>query len=112
MESQAVQNGGEHTHVVGGGFLDDDAVAELVAAQQIAAADDDGELHAALDDALRLASDGQRLVDADAGFAGVAEPLTAELQEERLYFGRSDRSCLDRPWRNALVERRITQKGL
>src|SRR5262249_11951863 len=87
LERQAVEDGGEHAHVVGRALLDDGAVAELVAAQQVAAADDDGQLHAALDDALRLPGDAQCLVDADAGLAGLAEPLAAELQEDALVLG-------------------------
>ena len=52
LQGQAVEDGGEHAHVVGGGLLDDLAAgAELAAAQDVAAADDDGQLHAALDDA-------------------------------------------------------------
>ena len=70
LQGQAVEDGGEHAHVVGGGLLDDLAAgAELGAAQDVAAADDDGQLHAALHDALRLAGDAQRLVDADAALA-------------------------------------------
>ena len=56
------------------------------AAQDVAAADDDGELHAALHDALGLAGDVQRLVDADAALAGVAEALAAELEDDALVF--------------------------
>ena len=49
LQGQAVEDGGEHAHVVGGGFLDDVAAGgELGAAEDVAAADDDGELHAAL----------------------------------------------------------------
>jgi hypothetical protein len=48
---------------VGGALLDDDAVGELVAAQDVAAADDDSQLHAALHHPLGLVGDTQRLVD-------------------------------------------------
>ena len=61
--------------------------AELGAAQDVAAADDDGQLHAAPDDALGLAGDVERLVDADAALAGVAEALAAELEDDALVFG-------------------------
>src|SRR5207237_1819049 len=76
LERQAVEDGGEHAHVVGGGLLDDVAAgAELGAAQDVAAADDDGELHALGRDLGELAGDVERLVEADAAAAGLAEAL-------------------------------------
>ena len=72
LQGQAVEHGGQHAHVVGGGLLDDLAAgAELGAAEDVAGADDDGQLHAALHDALGLPGDAQRLVDADAALAGL-----------------------------------------
>ena len=83
LQGQAVEDGGEHAHVVGGGLLDDFAAgAELGPAEDVAAADDDGELHAALHDALGLAGDAERLVDADAALAAVAETFAAQLQHD------------------------------
>ena len=83
LEGQTVQDGGEHAHVVGSRLLDDLATgAELSAAENVAAADDDGQLHAAHDDALGLPRDVQRFVDADAAFAGIAESLAAQLEDD------------------------------
>ena len=49
LQGQAVDDGGEHAHVVGGRLLDDLAAGgELGAAEDVAAADDDGQLHAAV----------------------------------------------------------------
>src|SRR5262249_39539092 len=63
------------------GLLDDLAGArELGAAQDVAATHDDGQLYTALADLLDLASDVERLVDADPRLAGIAEALPAELE--------------------------------
>ena len=89
LKGQAVHDGGEHAHVVGGGFLDDFAAGrELGAAEDIAAADDDGQLHAALPDALDLPSDAERLLDRDAAFARRAEALAGEFEDDTAIFGR------------------------
>src|SRR5205823_1123592 len=88
LEGEAVEDGGEHAHVVGGRFLDDLAAGrELSAAEDVAAADHDGQLHPALPDALHLAGDLQRLVDADAAAAGGGEALAAELQHDAAELG-------------------------
>src|SRR5262249_16687601 len=80
--------GGEHAHVVSGGLLDDaDAGAELGAAEDIAAADDDGELHAALHDALGLPRHVHGLVDTDAALAAFAKPLAAQLEHDAAVLG-------------------------
>ena len=58
LEGEAVDDGGEHSHVVGGGG--NDALADfgkLPAAKNIAAAADDGELYAVLDDVADLIAD-------------------------------------------------------
>ena len=60
--------------------------AELGAAQNIAAADNDGQLHAALNYALCLAGDVQGLVDADAALVGVAEAFATELEDNAFVF--------------------------
>jgi hypothetical protein len=68
---------------VGGGRLDRlGAVGQLRAAQDVAPADDDGQLHAALDDALGDAGDVERLVNVDAALALKAERLAAQLQHD------------------------------
>ena len=85
LQRQAVEDGGQHAHVMGGGFLDDVAAgAELGAAQDVAGADDDGQLHAAAHDPLGLAGDVQRLVNADAALAAVAEAFAAQLEDHPL----------------------------
>src|SRR6185437_2236734 len=83
LQRQAIQHGSEHAHVVSRRFLDNLAAgAELRAAQDVAAPDHDGQLHAARDDALRLAGDVQGLIDTDAALAGVSEPLAAQFQDD------------------------------
>src|SRR5262249_34545089 len=86
-----VQHGGEHAHVVGGGLLDDLAAGrEPRAAEDVTAAHDDEQLHAAVVDALGLAGDVERLVyrDAAARFALEAERLSAQLEDDALVPGR------------------------
>ena len=89
LQGQAVHHGGEHAHVVGGGRLDALAAGgELRPAEEVAAADHDGELHPARDDPLELLGDGQRLVEADAALSPPwpnASPLS--FSRTRLYFG-------------------------
>ena len=93
LQGQAVEDGGEHAHVVGGRLLDDVAAGgELGAAEDVAAADDDGELHALCGDALQLAGDVERLVDADAALAAGAERLAAELEQHAAVLRRGGRS--------------------
>ena len=61
---------------MGGRFLNDrPSGRELGAAEDIAAADDDGELHAAGDDALQLAGETQRLLQRDTALTGSPETL-------------------------------------
>src|SRR5262249_15629325 len=87
LQRQPVDDRGQHAHVVVGGLADDLAArAELGAAQDVATPDDDGQLHAALDDALGLPGDAQRLVDADAALAAGAEALAGELENDPLVF--------------------------
>src|SRR6185369_11772047 len=70
LQGNAVEDRGEHAHIVGRGFLDDAAAGgELRAAQDIARANDDAQLHAAVVNALDLGGDIERLVDADTAFA-------------------------------------------
>src|SRR5262249_36786869 len=88
LQGHAVEDGGEHAHVVGGGLLDDDAAgAELLAAQKVARANDDGELHAAVVDLFDLLGNLERIVDADAALAGGAEAFTGELEQHAFEFG-------------------------
>ena len=69
LQGQAVHDGGEHPHVVGRGFLDDLAAgAELAHAEDVAGADDDGQLHAALTMRWACWAMLECLVDADAAF--------------------------------------------
>ena len=83
LQGQAVDDGGQHAHVVGGRLLDDVAAGrELGAAQDVAAADHDRQLHATAARCAEPAGDVQRLVDADAALAAVAEALAAQLQDD------------------------------
>ena len=55
LQREAVDHRGQHAHVVGGGFLDAGVAGrELGAAEDVAAADDDGDLHAELRRPLHL----------------------------------------------------------
>ena len=88
LQGQAVEDGGQHAHVVGGGLLDDLAAgAELGAAQDVAAADDDGQLHAALDDALRLPGDVSVSSMLMPLLPGWPKPSPLSLRTTRRYFG-------------------------
>src|SRR5579871_5005159 len=83
LQGQTVEDGGQHSHVVCGPFLDDLAAgAELSTAKDVAAADNDGQLHAALDDAFCLPGNAQGLINTDAAFAWIAEPFAAQLQND------------------------------
>src|SRR5262249_40634963 len=87
LEGEAVQHGCQHAHVVGGRFLDDfPASGELLATEDVARPDDDGELYAARPDALRLRGQAERLVDADAALAAVPEPLATDLEHDPAVF--------------------------
>lgn len=48
LEREAVHHGGEHAHVVGGGLVDVGGLGELAPADEVSAADDDGELDVGL----------------------------------------------------------------
>ena len=62
LQGQAVDDRGQHAHVVGRGFLDAGvAGGELGPAEDVAAADDDGDLHAALRRLADLLGDVRRL---------------------------------------------------
>jgi hypothetical protein len=83
---QAVEDGGEHPHVVGGALLDD-----LAAGRELSAAEDIAPPTTMASWTPRcttrgLAGDVERLVDVDAALA-CAEALAAELRTTRLYFG-------------------------
>src|SRR5262249_41403616 len=71
-----------------GGFLDDLAAGrELGAAQNVAAADDDRQLHAALVDSLDLPGDAERFLDRNAALGRRAEALAGELQHDPAVLG-------------------------
>src|SRR5262249_5626677 len=78
----AVHDGRERSPAGGRGVpYDVTAGRELAAAEDVAAADHDGELHATLDDALCGPGNVERFVDVDAALAGVSERLTAQLED-------------------------------
>src|SRR5262249_31315925 len=88
LQSKAVKHGCEHGHVVGGGFLGYGcAGTPLGAAEGGVAADNNGELHAALDHALHLPRHADRLVDAYAALAAMPEALAAQLENDAAVFG-------------------------
>ena len=85
LQRQAVDDRGQHAHVVGGGFVDARvAGGELGPAQDIAAADDDGDLHALLLGPVGLRGNVHDLLHADAPLAGGGEALARKLQNDAL----------------------------
>src|SRR5271157_2045908 len=83
LKSQAVDHRGRHAHVVGGGLLDDvGAPAQLGAAEDVAATDDDGELDPARRHSGSLPGDPADLLDTDTPLAGPAEALAGELEQD------------------------------
>src|SRR5271157_2553912 len=83
LKSQAVDHRGRHAHVVGGGLLDDvGAPAQLGAAEDVAATDDDGELYPARRHSGSLPGDPADLLDTDTPLAGPAEALAGELEQD------------------------------
>src|SRR5271157_4918909 len=83
LQGQAVDHRGRHAHVVGGGLLDDvGAPAQLGAAEDVAATDDDGELDPARRHSGSLPGDPADLLDTDTSLAGPAEALAGELEQD------------------------------
>ena len=81
LQRHAVDDGGEHAHVVGGRPLDVLGFGEGRATDEVAAADDDGQLHAQLGDLHALACHALQLGAADAQAAFLAETLAGDLQQ-------------------------------
>lgn len=79
MQRKAVHHRAEHAHVVAAGSLHA-ALLKLGTAEEVAAADDDGHLHAAADDFGDLSSHLVDDVGVQANFA-TAEHLAAELEQ-------------------------------
>ena len=79
LQHEAVHHGAEHAHVVGAAALDA-TLLQLGTAEEVAAADDDGDLRARRDDLGDLPADGvdHRGVDTD---GPAAEHLAAELEQ-------------------------------
>ncbi len=88
LQGQAVENGRQHAHVMSGAFLDDGAAGgELSPAQNIAAADHDGKLHAAIKHPLGLLGNIDGFVNGYAALAGRTESLPRQLQYNPVVFG-------------------------
>jgi len=83
LQREAINDGGEHAHVVGGGFLDAGiAGGELGPAENVAAADDDRDLYALLLRAVGLFGDVDDLLHADPAFAGWSKAFAGELEDD------------------------------
>src|SRR5262249_43322894 len=83
LKSEAVEDGRQHAHVVSGSLLDHLAGAgERRPTQNVASSNDDGQLYPPTADPLVLVGDVERLVNADARLAWIAEALAAELQDD------------------------------
>ena len=87
LQRQAVHHRAEHAHVVGPGPVHA-ALLQLGAAEEVAAADDHGDLHAAADHGGDLPGDGLHDVRVDADRAA-AEDLAGELQHHPAGRGRA-----------------------
>jgi hypothetical protein len=86
LQRQAVHDGAEHAHVVGAGPVHA-ALGDLGAAEEVAAADDDRDLHAAVDDVAHLPGDVGDDVEVEADRAA-AEHLAGQLQQHAAVAGR------------------------
>ena len=83
---QPVDHRGQHAHVVGGGLLDAGvAGGELGAAEDVAAADDDGDLHAVLGGPVGLPGDVDDFVHAMPRSPGAAKLSPESFSRIRLY---------------------------
>ena len=81
LQGQAVDHRGQHAHVMGRGLVDARvAGGELRPAEDVAAADDDGDLHPVLGGVVRLPGDVQHGVHGDAALARMHESLAGNLQ--------------------------------
>ena len=78
LQRKAIHHGAEHAHVVGAGPVHA-ALVQFGAAEEVAATDDDGDLHAVGGDVGDLVGDGGHHVRVDADLAA-AEHLTAEFE--------------------------------
>ena len=95
LQGQAVDHRGQHAHVMGRGLVDARvAGGELGPAEDVAAADDDGDLHAVLGGVVGLPGDVQHGVHGDAALAGMHETLAGNLQHHAAVLGRRDRLVL------------------
>ena len=86
LQREAIDDSRQHPHVVCGGCLDRSTHSgELFAAEDVSATANDRELHAPLiDDSLDLSADARDLFHVDAGLAGPAETLAADLEQDSL----------------------------
>jgi hypothetical protein len=83
LQRQAVHDRAEHAHVVGAGAVHA-ALGDLRAAEEVAAADDDRDLHAAADDVAHLPGDVGHHVEVEPDRAA-AEDLARQLEQDPLY---------------------------
>ena len=83
LQGQGVDHRGQHAHVMGGRFLNAGVgVLELRAAEDVAAADHEADLAAAIGRLLDLPGDVRHFLHADAALAGMAEAFARELQDD------------------------------
>ena len=85
LQRQAVDHRGQHAHVVGRGFLDARIAGdELGTAEDITAADHDGDLHAELRGPLRLRGDVHDFLHANAALPRRGKAFAGELENDSL----------------------------
>jgi hypothetical protein len=90
LEGEAVDDGGEHAHIVGDGLVNLVALGEL-AAEDIATANDNGELDAVVvDDFDEILSDLVVGRERDAVIFSVPEEFAAEFEEDAVIFERRE----------------------
>jgi len=88
LQGQAIDHRGQHAHVVGRGLLNADVgVLELRSAENVAAANHQADLAAAIGRLLDLAGDVHRFFHANAALAAMAEALAGQFQDDSFIHG-------------------------
>ena len=88
LQRQSVDHGRQHSHVVGGRLVDAGAGSlELPATQDIATADDDGNLATQLQSIVDLPRNIHDFVHGNSPFSGLGKTLTRQLQDDAAILG-------------------------
>lgn len=87
LESKGVDDGAQHAHVVRRGLLDMALLGQFCAANDVATANHDGDLHASVHGHLEFFGDVVEMVGIDAKAVGLAEGLATDLKKDAIVFG-------------------------